>query len=72
MKRTEQELRNQPQKATIHRQEADRQETDRQEEVRRRAYQLYEERGMQDGFEVEDWLRAESEILDNPRMQKAA
>jgi hypothetical protein len=30
--------------------------------VRRRAYELYEERGRLDGFEVEDWLKAETEI----------
>jgi Protein of unknown function (DUF2934) len=35
---------------------------DRQEEIRRRAYELYEERGRADGHDVEDWLRAEAEI----------
>ena len=30
--------------------------------VRRRAYQLFVERGGQPGHEVEDWLRAEREI----------
>ena len=33
-----------------------------QEQVRRRAYQLYEERGGEDGHDVEDWQRAEEEI----------
>jgi Protein of unknown function (DUF2934) len=28
-----------------------------------RAYQLYEERGYVDGFDLEDWLQAEREIL---------
>ena len=36
---------------------------DLQEQIRRRAYELYEQRGRQDGHEREDWLRAEAEIL---------
>ena len=31
--------------------------------IRRRAYELYEQRGRQDGHAVEDWLLAESEVL---------
>jgi len=31
--------------------------------VRVRAYQLYEERGCEHGHDLEDWLRAEAEIL---------
>ena len=34
----------------------------REEEIRRRAYELYEERGRQDGFAEEDWIRAEEEV----------
>ena len=34
-----------------------------QEEIRQRAYELYEARGRQDGFQEEDWIRAETEIL---------
>ena len=30
--------------------------------IRTRAYELYVERGMEDGREVEDWLRAEEEV----------
>jgi len=30
--------------------------------IRTRAYQLYEERGYEDGHDREDWLRAEGEI----------
>jgi Protein of unknown function (DUF2934) len=30
--------------------------------IRRRAYELYEERGREEGREVEDWLRAEAEV----------
>jgi len=35
---------------------------DRQEKVRRRAYELYEQRGREDGHDLEHWLQAESEI----------
>jgi len=31
-------------------------------EIRRRAYELYEERGCEDGHDLDDWLRAEAEI----------
>jgi Protein of unknown function (DUF2934) len=34
-----------------------------EELVRQRAYQLYEERGREDGHDVDDWLRAEAEML---------
>ena len=33
-----------------------------EEKVRRRAYELYELRGNQDGHDVDDWLTAEAEI----------
>ena len=33
-----------------------------EEEIRRRAYELFEARGGDDGHELEDWLRAEEEI----------
>jgi hypothetical protein len=42
------------------------------EKVRRRAYQLYEERLWEDGHELEDWLRAEEEILEQEVRPKAA
>jgi hypothetical protein len=32
-----------------------------EEDVRGRAYQLYEERGREDGHAAEDWLQAETE-----------
>jgi len=35
---------------------------DVEEEVRRRAYELYERRGKEDGHDLEDWLQAESEF----------
>jgi len=33
------------------------------EQIRCRAYKLYEERGRRDGHQLEDWLRAEAEII---------
>jgi hypothetical protein len=36
---------------------------DIQEQVRLRAYELYEQRGREDGHDVEDWLQAELELL---------
>jgi hypothetical protein len=36
---------------------------DVQEQVRRRAFELYELRGREDGHDLDDWLQAESEIV---------
>lgn len=33
-----------------------------EEDIRLRAYELYEERGREDGHELDDWLRAEEEL----------
>lgn len=33
-----------------------------EEEIRRRAYQLFEERGRRHGSDQDDWLRAETEV----------
>ena len=33
-----------------------------QDQIRRRAYELYEQHGSNDGQEVSDWLQAESEV----------
>ena len=33
-----------------------------EEAIRRRAYELYEQRGRQDGHAVEDWLEAEAQV----------
>ena len=33
-----------------------------EEEIRRRAYELYETHGREDGHDVDDWLRAEAEV----------
>ena len=34
-----------------------------EDQIRRRAYELYIQRGSQSGSEVADWLQAEEEIL---------
>jgi len=34
-----------------------------EELIRLRAYHFYENRGREDGHDVEDWLRAEAEIM---------
>lgn len=43
-----------------------------QDEIARRAYELYEARGYVDGFDVEDWLQAEQDIMGSPQAGKAA
>jgi hypothetical protein len=42
------------------------------DKIRQRAYQLYEERLWEDGHELEDWLRAEEEIMEQEVRPKAA
>ena len=37
----------------------------REQEIRNRAYEIYLERGGQSGYELEDWLQAESELTTN-------
>jgi hypothetical protein len=44
----------------------------RREAIRRRAFQIYQQRGMKDGLDVEDWLQAETELLDSERRSSAA
>ena len=39
-----------------------------QEQISRRAYELAEQRGFAPGHEVEDWLRAEREVLSAPEL----
>jgi hypothetical protein len=36
---------------------------DIQQQIRERAYRLFEERGRENGHELEDWLQAEIELL---------
>jgi len=47
-------------------------EPDLEAEIRRRAYQLYEQRGCTPGRENEDWLVAEREILGRYNPQQTA
>jgi len=42
------------------------------DKIRRRAYQFYEERLWENGHELEDWLRAEEEIMEQEARPKAA
>ena len=42
------------------------------EQVRRRAYELYEARGREDGHDMDDWLRAEPEIAQQQSKALAA
>ena len=40
------------------------------DEIRRRAYELYQERGCEPGHEVEDWFEAERQVM--ARLQQIA
>jgi Protein of unknown function (DUF2934) len=42
-----------------------------EDEIRRRAYELYEERGYSSGNEAEDWLTAEREVLQRYHQHSA-
>jgi hypothetical protein len=42
------------------------------EAIQYRAYELYEARGREDGHDVEDWLRAEAEIIGGTEEAAAA
>jgi hypothetical protein len=44
--------------------------SDIEERIRQRASELYEQRGRVDGFALDDWLRAETEILGAQKQQK--
>jgi hypothetical protein len=46
-------------------------EPELQEQIRHRAYELYEQRGRDDGHELDDWLQAESE-LTKPKAKTVA
>ncbi len=43
---------------------------DIEERIRQRAYELYEQRGRVDGFALDDWFQAETEILGAQNQQK--
>ena len=38
--------------------------------ISQRAHELFEQRGRIDGFALDDWLRAEAEILEAQKQQK--
>jgi Protein of unknown function (DUF2934) len=46
--------------------------SDVESEIRRRAYELYEQRGYTEGYEKEDWLVAEREIMARYNNQHSA
>jgi len=35
-----------------------------EEVIRSRAYELFEERGREDGHDLDDWLRAETQLIE--------
>ncbi len=45
---------------------------DLEEQVRMRAYELYENRGKEDGRAMEDWLQAEREVRGTKSFAEAA
>jgi len=42
------------------------------EQIRIRAYELFEQRGRLHGFDQEDWVRAEAEVLARFQKEKSA
>jgi len=42
-----------------------------EDEIRRRAYELAEQRGFQGGSDTDDWLTAEREVLERYHQQSA-
>ena len=51
---------------------ADQNSPELEQQIRTRAYELYEERGRTDGHDMNDWLRAESEVTSGKREAVAA
>ena len=43
-----------------------------EEQIRRRAYELCEQRGREDGHDLDDWLQAESEVAQKKAKAIAA
>ena len=43
-----------------------------EDEIRRRAYELYEQRGYLPGHDYEDWFTAEREVLARYNQQRSA
>ena len=46
--------------------------TELEEQIRCRAYEMYAQRGNTEGYELEDWLQAEAEVLGSKREPVAA
>ena len=46
------------------------QPNDIEESIRRRAYELYEQRGRIEGFALDDWLQAEGEVFGAQKQPK--
>ncbi len=42
-----------------------------EELIRNRAYQLYEERGCENGHDLDDWLTAEAEVMGKKTSESA-
>ena len=42
-----------------------------EELIRNRAFQLYEERGCENGYDLDDWLRAEAEVMGKKPSESA-
>ena len=43
-----------------------------EDQIRARAYELYAERGKEDGNDLEDWLRAEAELTSSKHRSAAS
>jgi hypothetical protein len=43
-----------------------------EDQIRARAYELYAERGMEDGNDLDDWLRAEAELTSGEHRSAAS
>ena len=43
-----------------------------EDQIRARAYELYEERGKEEGHDLDDWLRAEAELMSSEHRGAAA
>ncbi len=45
---------------------------DQQDQIRRRAQELYEQRGREEGHALEDWLQAEAEVVNGKAWRASA
>jgi hypothetical protein len=43
-----------------------------EDQIRARAYELYEERGKEEGHDLDDWLRAEAELMSSKHRSAVA